>query len=142
MFLFVLPVTPALLPAEKQKQEQEHEQEEEEDAPVCNYSSTNLSVLLLQMRLVGAGNAVVPCVMLRRYADIALWSEWSCRPETQRQTARWFTMQSTEIGIQHGFYVTIQRRNRTTYKRACNMHLVHSSCNRRMTYCTLRCQGP
>ena len=55
MFLFVLPVTPALLPAEKQKQEQEHEQEEEEeDAPVCNYSSTNLSVLLLQARPVVA----------------------------------------------------------------------------------------
>ena len=77
----------ALLPAEKPKQEQEHEQEEEEDAPVCNYASTNLSVLLLQMRPVGAGNAVVPCVMLRRYAVIALWSESSCRPETRRQTA-------------------------------------------------------
>ena len=52
MFLFVLPVTPALLPAEKQEQEeeQEHDQEEEEDAPVCNYSSTNLLVLLLQAR--------------------------------------------------------------------------------------------
>ena len=56
MFLFVLPVTPALLPAEKQEQEQEqeHEQEEEEDAPLCNYSSTNLLVLLLQARPVVA----------------------------------------------------------------------------------------
>ena len=42
MFLFVLPVTPALLPAEEQEQEQEqeHEQEQEEDAPLCNYFST------------------------------------------------------------------------------------------------------
>ena len=85
----------ALLPAEKPKQAQEHEQEEEEDAPVCNYASTNLSVLLLQMRPVGAGNAVVPCVTLRRNAVIAPWSESSCRPETRRQTARWFTMHST-----------------------------------------------
>ena len=59
MFLFVLPVTPALLPSEKQEQEQEQEQEheqeeEEEDAPVCNYSSTNRSVLLLQARPVVA----------------------------------------------------------------------------------------
>ena len=54
MFLFVLPVTPALLPAEEQEQEQEHEKEQEEDAPLCNYSSTNLSVLLLQARPVVA----------------------------------------------------------------------------------------
>ena len=56
MFLFVLPVTPALLPAEEQEQEQEqeHEQEQEEDAPLCNYSSTNLLVLLLQARPVVA----------------------------------------------------------------------------------------
>ena len=51
----MLLVTPALLPAEKQKQEQEQEhEEEEEDAPVCNYSSTNLLVLLLQARPVVA----------------------------------------------------------------------------------------
>ena len=56
MFLFVLPVTPVLLPAEEQEQEQEqeHEQEQEEDAPLCNYSSTNLLVLLLQARPVVA----------------------------------------------------------------------------------------
>ena len=94
MFLFVLPVTPALLPAEKQEQEEEqaHDQEAEEDAPVCNYSSTNLSVLLLQMRPVGAGNAIVPCMMLRRNAVIAPWTESSCRPENRRQTATWIAM--------------------------------------------------
>ena len=44
VILFVLLVTPALLPA--QEQEEEQEQEQEEDAPLCNYFSTNLLVLL------------------------------------------------------------------------------------------------
>ena len=54
MFLFVLPVTPALLPAQEQEEEQEQEQEQEEDAPLCNYFSTNLFVLLDYARPVVA----------------------------------------------------------------------------------------